>query len=52
VDIDIVELEGWLAGIPAAARLRVSKDVRLGDLVLAADRSPSGLARTVRGAKR
>jgi GT2 family glycosyltransferase len=51
-DIDIDRLEDWVAAIPATARLRVSKDERLADLLIAADRSPSGLARTVRGEKR
>jgi GT2 family glycosyltransferase len=51
-DIDIAGLEDWVAAIPAAERLRVSNDERLADLAFAADRSPSGLARTVRGEKR
>jgi GT2 family glycosyltransferase len=51
-DVELADVEGWVSAIPAAERLRVAKDDRLADLGLAADRSPSGLARTVRGEKR
>lgn len=51
-DIEIAGLEDWVAAIPATERFRVAKDERLTALVFAADRSPSGLARTVRGEKR
>jgi hypothetical protein len=51
-DIEPAAVEAWLAAIPAANRLRVAKDDRLAGLVLATDRSPSGLVRTVRGEKR
>jgi hypothetical protein len=49
-DIELSELADWVAAIPATLRLRVvSKDERLATLEFAGDRSPSGLARTVRG---
>jgi GT2 family glycosyltransferase len=52
VDLEMGDLARWVKAIPAVDRLRIAKDERLGDLVLAGDRSPSGLARTVRGEKR
>jgi hypothetical protein len=48
-DVETSDLDKWIAAIPAALRLRVAKDDRLADLGFAADRSPSGLLRTVRG---
>jgi GT2 family glycosyltransferase len=49
VDVDSAQLDEWVAAIPAELRLRVAKDGRLNELDLAADRSPSGFVRTVRG---
>ena len=51
MDIETTSLDEWVAAIPAEVRLRVAKDEWLTELGLAADRSPSGLLRTVRGAK-
>ena len=51
-DVDIRGLDEWLAAIPAESMLRVAKDDRLAALGFATDRSPSGLVRTVRGARR
>jgi GT2 family glycosyltransferase len=51
-DIDMVGLEEWVSAIPAALRLRVANDDRLTDLGFAADRSPSGFLRAVRGENR
>jgi GT2 family glycosyltransferase len=51
-DVELSDLDEWVAAIPAASRLRVCKDDRLADLDFAADRSPSGLLRTVRGEDR
>jgi GT2 family glycosyltransferase len=50
-DVEPSELDAWLAAIPATALLSVAKDERLADLAFASDRSPSGLARMVRGEK-
>jgi GT2 family glycosyltransferase len=51
-DLEMVGVEQWVAAIPAALRLRVAKDDRLAHLGLAADRSPSGFLRAVRGEQR
>ncbi len=56
-DIDVADIEDsrvgeWLTAIPASARLSIVKDDRLAGLRFAADRSPSGLARAVRGDRR
>jgi GT2 family glycosyltransferase len=51
-DIELAELDAWLAAIPAAVCLRVAKDERLAALGYVGDRSPSGLLRTVAGGKR
>jgi GT2 family glycosyltransferase len=50
-DVALSDLNQWLTAIPAALRLRVAPDARLAELGLAADRSPSGLLRTIRGEK-
>jgi GT2 family glycosyltransferase len=51
-DVELADLDEWLEGIPAELRLSVAKDARLEKLAFTSDRSPSGLARAVRGEKK